>query len=316
MKTNLKKQKILVGILAALGCEFLYGYSFIFTKSVSDDSSVMTLLGWRFMTAFIVLNLFVLFGVVKINLRGKQLTPLLILALFDPILYYFCETIGIQYTTASESGIIIALIPITTILCTILILKENPTRFQVTGIMVAMAGVLIIVLYKGMQTSLNVLGYLFLFAAVLSFSLYSVFARKAPQFTDIEKTWFMICSGALFFGSGALIENRENLRALFELPFVHREFLYAILYLGLGASILAFFFSNIMISRLGTNRSASFSALSTLISVIAGVTVLHESLSIWQVMGMILILGGVYLANQEEPARDLNYQKQQEPENV
>lgn len=262
----------------------------------------MTLLGWRFTIAFIVLNLFVLLGIVKINLRGKRLAPLLILALFDPILYYLCETVGIQYTTASESGIIIALIPITTILCTILILKEKPTRFQVTGIMVAMAGVLMIVLYKGLQTSLSVIGYLFLFAAVLSFSLYSVFARKATQYTDIEKTWFMICTGTLFFGSGALIENRSDLRALFELPLVHRELLYAILYLGLGASILAFFFSNIMISRLGTNRSASFSALSTLISVIAGVTVLHESLSIWQVMGMILILGGVYLANQEEPA--------------
>lgn len=316
MKTNLKNRKILIGILAALGCEFLYGYSFVFTKSVSGDSSVMTLLGWRFTIAFVVLNLFVLLGVVKINLRGKRLAPLLILALFDPILYYLCETIGIQYTTASESGIIIALIPIITVLCTILVLKEKPTRFQVTGIMVAITGVLIIVLYRGMQTSLSVIGYLFLFAAVLSFSLYSVFTRKTTQFTDIEKTWFMICSGALFFGSGALIENRADLRALFELPFLHREFLFAILYLGLGSSILAFFFSNTMISNLGTNRSASFSPLSTLISVIAGVTVLHESLSIWQVMGMILILGGVYLANQEEPARDLHYQNQQKSESV
>lgn len=302
MKSAQSNKRILTGIAAALACEFFYGYSFIFTKKVTNHVSAFTLLGWRFAAAFIILNLLVLLGFVRINLRGKQLTPLLLIALFDPLLYYFCETIGVQLTTASESGIIIAMIPIITLICTFFILREKPTRFQLIGIAVATIGVLLIAMVNGAKSSQNVLGYLLVFAAVVAYSLYSVFTRRTTQFTDIEKTWVMITFGALFFGSAALIENRQNLRALAELPWTQPDFLPAILFLGVGSSLLAFFFANFMISVLGSNRAASFSGLSTVISVISGVTVLHESLSTGQFAGMVLVLGGVYLANRSSAA--------------
>ncbi len=294
---SLNNRKVLIGLLAAIGCEFFYGLSFIFTKQVTGQVSPLTLLGWRFLLACAVLNLLVLLGAVKINLRGKHLAPLLIIALFDPILYYVSETIGVKLTTASESGMIISFVPITTLVCSAIILREKPTRFQLTGIGVATVGVLVIVLFKGVEASLNSLGYLMLFIAVLAYSLYTVYAKKAVVFSNIEKTWLMIVVGALTFGPAALFENRSDLRTLLMLPFNNRDFLYAILFLGIGASILAFFFGNIMITNLGPNRTASFAGLSTVIAMMSGALVLQESLSVWQVIGTILVLLGVYIAN-------------------
>jgi drug/metabolite transporter (DMT)-like permease len=50
--------------------------------------------------------------VVKVDLKGKPLRPLLQGALFSPCLYSVGETAGISHTTASESGVFLACIPI------------------------------------------------------------------------------------------------------------------------------------------------------------------------------------------------------------
>ena len=65
--------KRLIGSACALGCEVLYGLSYIFTKHVSESTSGFALLGWRFLVAFIAINLLVLFGIVKIRQLGEKL---------------------------------------------------------------------------------------------------------------------------------------------------------------------------------------------------------------------------------------------------
>ena len=49
-------------------------------------------------------------GVLKVNLRAKNLCPLLILGLIQPVLYFIFETIGIALTSAPEASIVVALI--------------------------------------------------------------------------------------------------------------------------------------------------------------------------------------------------------------
>ena len=93
-----------IGCLCALGCEIIFGFSYLFTKDATDTASPLSLLGWRFLISFFAISICAATGIMKIRLKGKSLTPLLTVALFSPIIYFIGEAFGINPTTASERG--------------------------------------------------------------------------------------------------------------------------------------------------------------------------------------------------------------------
>ncbi|MCQ4635606.1 DMT family transporter [Anaerovorax odorimutans] len=289
----------LVGCASAFICEILFGLSYLFTKQAIASASGAALLSWRFLVALAVMSLFLLVGIIKIDIRGKRLRPLFLIALFQPVIYFVAETAGISATTASESGSFLACIPIVTLVASSLFLKKKPQPMQAVGICVTLSGVLCCVLAKGMDASFSPFGYLMLCLAVVSYSLYCVFVEKSVDFSDIEKTYVMVAAGAIVFTAIAIAQNISagTLVEYIKLPLTNRDFLQAILYQGLGCSVVAFFLSNVAIANIGTNRTASFVGISTAVSILAGVFILNESFSPVQAAGTILIIGGVYLAN-------------------
>ena len=84
---------------------------------------------------------------------------------------------------------------------------------------------------------------------------------------------------------------------LISLPFNKGEFLIAILYQGIGCSVVAFFLSNVAIANIGVNRTSSFIGVSTVVSIIAGTVLLKESFTSMQIAGAVVIIIGVYVAN-------------------
>ena len=270
------QKKTLIGCVCAVSCEILFGLSYLFTKKITSDVDAVTLLGWRFLLAFIMMNVLLIAGYIDINIKKKHLPSLLKIAVLQPIAYFTCETFGIQMTTASESGSIIACIPIASLVASILFLQKKPTRSSFSGI-----------------------GYIMLCMAVLSYSLYCVSAEKADKTTSIEKTYVMIACGACFFATMAIARSiaAGTVVDLFMLPFQNTVFLFSILYLGIASSVLSFVLFNISISSIGTNKASSFVGISTAVSVLAGVFILDEKFSAMQCYGTLIILLGVYIAN-------------------
>lgn len=290
---------LVLGSLAALGCETLYGLSYIFTKSATDIASPLALLGWRFLIAFILMTLLIVVGVIHVDLKGKKLGPLLLVVLFDPVLYFIGETFGISHTTASESGVFLACIPVAALIASTLILHKYPTRLQVIGILITLVGVIVTVMAAGASASLSLVGYAFLLLAIITYALYSVYVEKAVAYTGIEITYIMLVAGALVFVIMALIESisRDNTQALISLPMKHLDFTIAVLYQGIGSSVLALFLSNFAIAKIGVNKTASFIGISTVVSIVAGVLLLGETFSSLQLLGAAIIICGVYTAN-------------------
>lgn len=290
---------LLAGSLAALGCETLYGLSYIFTKQATDSASPLALLGWRFLIAAVVMSALILVRVVKVNLTLKRIKPLLLISCFNPVLYFVGETFGISHTTASESGVFLACIPVASLIASILILRKYPRRQQVIGILITLVGVVVTVLAAGASASLSGIGYLFLVLAVGTYALYSVFVAQAADYTGLEITYVMLLAGAVVFVVLALVEAllQGQVHTLLRLPVVNRPFLVAVLYQGIGSSILALFLSNFAIAKIGVNRTASFIGVSTVVSIVAGILWLHEAFNGYQVLGALVIILGVYTAN-------------------
>lgn len=293
------QRSIRLGILAAISCEAIFGLSYIFTKQATQSTSELSLLAFRFFVAFVVMSILVVFKVVKINFKCKSILPLIILGIIDPCCYFIGETIGIANSTASESGIFLACIPVASLTASTIFLKERPTKTQVSGILVTLVGVLITVFAVSTDSSFSLKGYLFLLIAVAAYSMYSVTVSKLSYFTSVEITYAMITCGCIFFLILALAEaiNNGNFSSTLALAISDKNLIKAILFQGIGCSVFAFFLSNFAIANIGVNKTSSFIGISTVVSVLAGVSLLGEKLTISQLIGGIIIVAGVYLAN-------------------
>ena len=293
------QSNVILGCLCALGCETLYGLSYMFTKQATEFASAFALLGWRFFVAAVVMTVVVLCGAVKLNLKGKRLKPLLLVALFSPCIYFITETIGISHTTSSESGVFLACIPVVSLIASTLILKKKPAKVQVAGISITLIGVIITVVAVGTSSSLSVIGYALLLIAVISYALYCVFVDKASEFSGAEITYIMLIAGAVLFVTLAIVEavTTGAVTELISLPFNKGEFLIAILYQGIGCSVVAFFLSNVAIANIGVDRTSSFIGVATVVSIIAGAVILKETFTSMQIVGAVVIIIGVYVAN-------------------
>ena len=295
----MKDNRVLTGSLCALGCEVLYGLSYLFTKQTAETASPLALLGWRFVVALAAMSLCVALGFISVRLKGRRLGPLLRVALFCPCLYFIGETVGIRETTVTESGVFLACVPALSLLASTVILKKKPTKRQIIGILVTFLGVMTTVVAVGLSSSLSPVGYAALMLAVVAYALYSVFVDLATDYTGAEITYVMLCSGAAFYGLLALGEAAAHgaLSELLTLPARSGTFRTAVLYQGIGCSVAAFFLSNAAIAKIGVNKMSSFIGVSTIVSILAGALALGEPLSVGQIVGAAVIVAGVYTAN-------------------
>lgn len=305
----------LLGVLAALGCETLFGLSYLFTKSATNaHATELALLAWRFIFAAAFMLLLVALRVIRLELRGKRLGPLLLISLFSPVAYFVGETFGISHTTASETGIILGACPVVTLIAAALILRIKPKLRELFGIFIAVAGVVVATVAKGIEASFNVFGYAMLALAAVSYALYVVYVVRARAFSAWEKTFVLDLVGVLTFVTLAVVEAVSlgaagrgeiggsgtpvtNLVTLFALPFNHPGFTVAAAYQGVGCSVVAYFLSIVAIAKIGANRTASFVGFATVVSVVAAVIFLGESITWLQVFGAVVIVAGVYIAN-------------------
>ena len=175
-------------MLGSCCSSMLFGLSFMFTKRIVGTVPVFSLLSWRFLMGAAALSLCALLGVVHIDYKTKKPWPLLRMTLYLPAAYFIFETYGIELTSASESGTIIACIPIFTVLASALFLHEIPSKFQVGGVLLSTVGIVIITLLKGTSPTFNPLGYVLLFGAVFSDVIYFIHNRQLTAYTPVEKT--------------------------------------------------------------------------------------------------------------------------------
>jgi len=300
------KERRLSGIAAAIGSNLIFGFSFLFSRTaLTRGVPVATLLGLRFLVAFAAMTLLIAFRVLRVDFRGKHLPRLLPLVLIQPVLYFVCETFGIRMTSSSEAGIIIALLPIVSVVLAALFLRERQTGGRIAFVLLSIAGAVLIVLMSGSRPSFNLLGTVLLFGAVLSAAVFNLLSRHlSDTFTGVEMTYAMMATGTLVFGGAAVFDTTRT--GGFPDLLVHLAdpvVLGALGYLGLLSSVAAFILLHRAVEGLGAARTASFANLATVVSIAAGTVVLRESLAWYHFVGSGLILIGVWGANRGSDRR-------------
>ena len=198
------------GMLAATVAFSIFGLSYYFSKMALDVTEPMILLGVRFSVTFVVLNLLVLFRVLKLQLKGKNLLGPVLLGVVQPVLYFVFENYGLKYTTTSFTGIVSSISPIFTALLGVVMLREKPNLKQWGGIALSITGVLLVSL--GSTGGVNTLGgCLCLLAAYFLGAFYNILVRKlSKDFSAFELTYIMFTVGFAFFAVLAFATHRAD----------------------------------------------------------------------------------------------------------
>jgi len=290
----------LIPILAGVSVSIIFGFSFLFSRTALERITPFQLLGFRFLTAAILLQILKTLRIIRINLKGKNISSLLVLSLVQPGMYFIFEAYGLKFATSSEAGIMISLIPIVVTIFAYFFLDEKANWKQWLFILSSVAGVSLIVLMKSTASiSGNILGLLLLLGAVTAGGFYNIQSRKSSlNFKPIEITYIMMWFGTILFNSLALIEQslKGDVVNYFK-PLLSLPTLISILYLGTLSSVVAFFFVNFMLSKIAASRSSVFGNLTTVVSIIAGVFIKNEPFHWYHIAGSAMILLGIWGTN-------------------
>ena len=301
-----QKKTHTLSLLAALTSAVIFGMSFMFSKLALEVAAPTVLLAFRFTVAVAAMSLVILVNALvgklrgrplfAFSLRGKPVYKLVLLGVVQPVAYFIFENYGILYTSSAVAGTIIAAVPVCCILMDVLVLHERVTLKQVLCALGAIGGVALISVGGAMMVS--ALGMLFLVLTMLSDTLYyGISHNAAKRFTPFEMTYVMFIVGMVVFIPVGLIYVGGLHSPLITGPMHDGGFWVAVLYLGLLSSVLAYGLLNFANSHLSVSETSLFSNVTTVVSVLAGVVLLKEPFSVWQMLGVAVILVCVFVAN-------------------
>ncbi len=288
MSLRERRMPVLLGLMT-----LLFGFSFIATKNALQGLGVFQVVFGRYLIAFLVLTAILWRDRRKFHIAGKDLKQFLLLTMVEPVGYFVFETFGVRYTTPSAVSLIIATIPIFSILLALWILKERTTMLAITGIILSLIGVYFIVVIqpKSQLAPKPMLGNLLTLGAALSAGFYNVLCRRLSRiYSPLTITYYQSMVATVVFLPFALFESYFN--PAFR---INGFILLNVLYLGVGASVAAYLILNYALSRLPVFRVAIFANLIPVVTILAAWFVYGELLEVLQLLGALFIIAGVYL---------------------
>lgn len=290
--------------LAGLLGYSIFGFGFLVAKIALDEMAPFALVAFRMTVAFLIMSAILLPGKIRISFRGKPVKLLLLMGLVHPLLYMICESYGLLLTTSSFSGLMIGMAPVAGLLMGRLLLKEQCTMRQIICAVLSVLGVMLTSFGGGMG-AFSLAGTLFLIGAVVLYALYNVISRGISEhFTAFERTYMMFALGSVSFIVLALFECRGDVSTI--LTALGKPGVWTgILYLAIVSSVCGFMLVNYSLSHLSVAKATLFSNITTVISVLAGIFILHDSFSGLQLLGVVVILISVM---------GVSYQREQKKE--
>lgn len=296
-----------MGILAYIFAflkNVIFGTTNFFIKDLDgNDVDTIDILALRFLLSFLILWLLKTTGLLSIKVgikdvfkkteRHRFIKPLLLTALFSPVIEMLFETVGATNTTAVTAGVIISLSPIFTCVFEGIILKESTTKLQKMFLAIGVVGVIYVAIHTNTNDGENtMLGILCLLVAVMAGPLHLVFSRQSTKkFAPFEISYFACLFGTVFFNFINVIKHLYDGDILHYFdPYLDVKNIPAFVMLSLFATIIATGLNNYAISRLQASTISAFGGVTTAVTILMGVAVLGEELQYYHYIGFTLII--------------------------
>lgn len=269
---------------------FIWGSTFVITKSVLDELGPFCLAALRFGLATILL--------MPANINGfteyrAQLRQLAMAGFLGVSLFVGLQNLGLRYTSAASAGLILGSIPAFTLAISAVVLREPLFASRMLGVLASISGTALVVLgNKGKTSASSFVGDVLVLSAAICWAVYTVKSKAlAGRVPQSLLTASNMGFGFLFLLPASILEAAIQ---GFHIPPIKTWL--AIAYLGAVASGAAYSLWNYGLKTVSAAEAGIITNLTTLVAVLAAALV-GERITLPQAVGGVLIMAGVCLAS-------------------
>jgi drug/metabolite transporter (DMT)-like permease len=204
---------------------------------------------------------------------------------------------ALEHTQALNTLLLQSAAPLVVALWSLLLLGVRLTLAQACGVLLSLAGVLVILLHGDLTTLSNIAfnkGDLIFTVALVIFALYSVLTLKRPQIHGLSFVGFT-------FGCGAACLVPLLIWELYARPVMRIDTanLLTLAYVALFPSTLAYLCFNRGVQLIGANRAAPFFHVVPVFGTAMSIVFLGEHPQAFHFIGFALVLTGVFVASRK-----------------
>ncbi len=276
----------------------MFGSAFMFTKLAIQEFPPMLVAAGRIIIAALVLLIFALLRQESFKFLSRTWPLLIALAFFGDCLPFYLISWGQQTVDSSIAGILMAVMPLTTILLAHFLVEGEPlTTNRVVGFILGFLGILVLLgpaALAKFEGGANVLfAMLAILAGAVSYAVNTVLAKRLPKESFLAISTAVLLVAALMMLPMLFAFDYEWKFKLASIEFV------SLLLLGLFPTALATIIYFAVIARVGPSFLSQINYLIPVWAVLMGIIFLSESVGLNALIALAIILLGIAIAQRQ-----------------
>lgn len=303
---NVSSKKKFVGIALLTLCAFIWGFAFVAQSSVTDTLSAFAFCGMRFVLSFaglaIVAIIYDIFNKKYHYNASPWSMPTIIGGAMCGIALYFamlCQQLGIAYTSVGKTSFITAMyivfVPIVGIAA-----RQKPTAFSIPAILIAVVGFYFMCITEDFKLTMG--DALVLMCAVM-YSMQILLIGLYVKISDpIRLTLVQFATAAVLGVIGMAITGFPTGLAI-------KNSIVEILYLGLMSGAIGFTLQTTGQKSVEPTVATLIMSMESVIGLVGGVIFLHQVPTAREILGCMIVLFAVVLAQFETKKTFLRFSK-------
>ena len=288
-----------LGLLAAFGATLIYGFNHTIAKNVMP--TYIQPFGFIFLR---VLGAAILFWMLSFFFKNQKIDrkdwPRILLCSFlGMVINMLAFFKGLELSTPINSSVLITVVPILVFSFSVIILKEKVSLIKMLGISAGFFGALILILYSpvsGYNAPNIPLGNLLFVLNSSTYGLYLIFVKPL-----VEK-YNIITLFRWLFLFGFIMNFPITVQEFSSVDWVNLPLKQAVLpmiYVVVGTTFFTYLLNAYALSTLKASTVSSFVYFQPIVGIVYALTTENDSLTIINVIGMLLIFTGVYLVTKK-----------------
>ena len=270
-----------------------WSFSFIWTRVAIESFPPMTLIMLRLLLASTLLYIVSKLAGKFQKIRKQDIKIFVLLAFFEPFLYYVGETYGLTMVQSTLASVIVSTIPLFAPILAFFVLRERIGWANILGIIVSLFGVFFLIYDPKGGFQANPLGVALLFLAVFSAICYATVLRKIPTYySTLNVIFYQSLIGLFFFIPTFFITDFSTIQHVS----VTSQSIFALIMLSVFASVVAFVLFAGAVRKVGVARTNVFVNLIPVFTAILSWIILDEIITLPKWIGIIIVVTGLFVS--------------------
>lgn len=287
-----KSGSALIGHIAAATAVAMWGYSFVSSKVLLENGlGPVQIYILRFLLAYIIVIFISHKRLFAASWKDEML--LAVCGMTSGSLYFIAENSALQYTLATNVSLLTSMSPLLTAVLLAMLYKHEKLGLGTwVGSALAIAGMACVVFNSSTNIQVRPLGDILSLAAAFSWAVYSIILRKISAGYDV---WFISRKTFVYGLLTALpFLAFEKWPEDFGGIMCRGEVIGNMLFLGLGASTIGYVLWAVGVRNIGALNANNYMYFQSVVTLVVSYFVLHEGITIIGIVGIILIIGGLW----------------------